>query len=546
MEFNLEQCPLCGTELSRIKFKEIQAKLSADEQEKAAQLKRAESAFRLRLEQQFNQDLERQRLALEKKAHDEAEAQVKKAASELELAARKLKEAEEREGEIRRQAQLELGREKLAAQTQAKKEAEQQIKQAALERDELAKELKEAQEREAEIKKQAEQEIQKQKLAAESAAKAGAAEEISKLVLERDQAAGKAKEAEAREAEARKEAEREVEKQKLVAEEKAKAEAATQINKLILERDQAAAKAEEAEAREVAIRGQVTEEAEKTRLSDLAQQRQALENDKREALLKQQGESNRKFESIQKKMQQVEKQLQNKTANELGDGAEIDLFETLREHFPTDNISRVTKGSAGADIHFEVLYKGASCGRIIIESKNRQDWKYAYVTKLRLDQVEASAEHAILATRFFPDGKKEMCIESDVIVISPARVVYIAQLLRNAMVTMHIKGLSLKERSTKMAQLYKLITSESYSRKFSEAGRLTEEILEVDVQEKKAHDNIWKKRGSLTKQMQNVLREVETEVASVIESTDDSEAPPAFGVKSAQGLPAASQTQGIV
>ena len=32
METNIEQCPLCGTELSEIKFREIQSKLREDEQ----------------------------------------------------------------------------------------------------------------------------------------------------------------------------------------------------------------------------------------------------------------------------------------------------------------------------------------------------------------------------------------------------------------------------------------------------------------------------------------------------------------------------------
>lgn len=545
MELNLEQCPLCGTELSRVKFKEIQAKLRAEEQGKATELIQAESALRMRLEQQFNQDLERQRQVLEKKARDEAAERIKVIASELDLAAKKLKEAEAREIEIRSQARQELAKEKLAAQLQAKEEAEQQIKQAAAARDELAKKLREAEQREAETGKNAEQEIERQRQAAEIKARAEAADQINKLAIECDKAAAKVKEAEGREAETRTQAAREIEKQKQAAEAKAKAEAADQIATLVLERNQAAAKFKESEAREATIWKQLTEDGEKTRLRELAQQRQALENDKKEALLKQQCESNRKIESIQKKMQQVERQLQNKTPNELGDGAEINLFETLREHFPTDKLARVTKGCAGADILFEILYKGTSCGRIIVESKNRLDWKSSYVTKLRQDQIEAAAEHAILATTFFPVGKKEMCIESDVIVISPARVVYIIHLLRNAMVTMHIKGLSMKERSTKMARLYRLITSESYSGKFAEAGRLTEEILEVDVQEKKAHDNVWKKRGSLTKQVQNVLREAETEVAAVIESNDDLETPPAFDVKSAHSSTAASRSQEI-
>jgi hypothetical protein len=35
--------------------------------------------------------------------------------------------------------------------------------------------------------------------------------------------------------------------------------------------------------------------------------------------------------------------LENKTAEELGEGAEVDLFESLKSEFPEDNIRRVPK-----------------------------------------------------------------------------------------------------------------------------------------------------------------------------------------------------------
>lgn len=74
-----------------------------------------------------------------------------------------------------------------------------------------------------------------------------------------------------------------------------------------------------------------------------------------------------------------------------------------------------------------------------------------------------------------------------------------------------------------MNRLYSLITSESYAAKFTEANRLTQDLLELEVQEKTTHDNVWKKRGALVKRMHNVLREVETEVAAVIEGEDQAE-----------------------
>jgi hypothetical protein len=163
------------------------------------------------------------------------------------------------------------------------------------------------------------------------------------------------------------------------------------------------------------------------------------------------------------------------------------------------------------------MHKGQRCGRIVIDSKNHQSWKNAFVSKLRDDQIEAQAEHAILSTNAFPAGKKEMCIETNVIVVSPARVIYVIELLRKAMIAMYIQGLSMQSKADKMSRLYKLITSESYTRRFNEATQLTDKILEVDVDEQKAHSLVWKNRGSLARRMLNVLREIETGVSAVIE-----------------------------
>lgn len=45
METHIEQCPLCGSELTGLKCKEIEAKLRHDEQEKAADYEQAPPAF---------------------------------------------------------------------------------------------------------------------------------------------------------------------------------------------------------------------------------------------------------------------------------------------------------------------------------------------------------------------------------------------------------------------------------------------------------------------------------------------------------------------
>src|SRR5437899_3341789 len=82
--------------------------------------------------------------------------------------------------------------------------------------------------------------------------------------------------------------------------------------------------------------------------------------------------------------------------------AEVDLFEAIKGEFPNDEVTRVNKGAAGADIIHNVVHNGKVCGCIIYDSKNRNAWRNEYVAKLRQDQLSAKADHAILSTMVFP------------------------------------------------------------------------------------------------------------------------------------------------
>src|ERR1700730_18074129 len=132
--------------------------------------------------------------------------------------------------------------------------------------------------------------------------------------------------------------------EKRAAEKRANDEAAKKIAAITAERDLNAKKVRELAAREADIKKQAQQAADTRLQQEIARQRQILEKDRDLSLLKKQAEFNREREGYQKNMKEMERQLQRKTANEMGDGAEIDLFETLRDAFTTDRITRVAKG----------------------------------------------------------------------------------------------------------------------------------------------------------------------------------------------------------
>jgi len=253
----------------------------------------------------------------------------------------------------------------------------------------------------------------------------------------------------------------------------------------------------------------------------LVQQREALEKDKQTAV---NAERTRNFDDktkLQNTVDSLKRQLEQKTAEELGEGAEVDLFEELKAAFPNDLITRVQKGAAGVDIIHEVRVDGNVCGKIVYDSKNRNAWRNDYVTKLRSDQLAAKADHSVLSSAAFPSGEKQLHIQDSVVIVNPLRAVVVAEMLRKHMLTVHGLRLSGQDRNEKTAQLYDLMTSERGSQYFERVTSLTESMEDVDVAEQKQHTATWKKRGELIKTVQRVNSEFSMEIDRIVCASTD-------------------------
>jgi hypothetical protein len=248
----------------------------------------------------------------------------------------------------------------------------------------------------------------------------------------------------------------------------------------------------------------------------LQETREALEADKIGAL---KAANAKHFEETQKltgKLEDLTRQLEKKTANELGEGAEIDLFETLKREFEQDRIRRVAKGAAGADIIHEIIHNDKACGVIVYDSKNRNAWRNEYVAKLREDQIAARAEHAVLVALKFPADQRQLCIQDGVIVANPARVVAVVQMLRRHIVQVHTLRLSNNERTKKTAALYDFIRSDRCQQLFERIDSQAESLLTLQEQEKKAHDATWNRQGTLYRDIQKTCGELTSEIDRII------------------------------
>jgi hypothetical protein len=81
---------------------------------------------------------------------------------------------------------------------------------------------------------------------------------------------------------------------------------------------------------------------------------------------------------------------------------------------------------------------------------------------------------------------------------------------------MHTLRLSSVARADKTARLYDFIGSERWAQLLDQIEADTENILELEVKELKAHQATWKQRGRLVRSVQQVRAEITAEIDRII------------------------------
>lgn len=215
-------------------------------------------------------------------------------------------------------------------------------------------------------------------------------------------------------------------------------------------------------------------------------------------------------------LQDLQRKLQKKTANDLGDEGELDLYSELTREFPMDQIERIKKGVEGGDIRISVVHNGTACGTILIESKNTSRFMNKYVAKLRADQLREKADHAILVTRAFPAGCEQLTVQNDIVIVAPQRLLVLMGLLRRQVISIHSARLSQEDRAEKAAAIYRFIASDTFRQMLDQIGQLTNELTAVDRSEVVAHQRVWTRRAELVRAVQKANQDIATEIEAII------------------------------
>ncbi|HEY0414154.1 MAG TPA: DUF2130 domain-containing protein [Allosphingosinicella sp.] len=278
-------------------------------------------------------------------------------------------------------------------------------------------------------------------------------------------------------------------------------------------RQEAETKAASAEAQAA-----VAQQAYEQRLAEL---REALEADKTTAVNEMKSAAFEERLKWQGEVEKLKRRLEEKSIEERGEGAHINLLEDLKAAFGEDRIERIARGQAGADIRHTVMHNGKACGTLLYDSKNHGAWRNDFVTKLKSDQLADKADHALLVTSAFPSGKRNVCVQDDVVVVSPAQAVALVQILRRHLVQNHALRMSNTERAQKTVALYAFITSQRCVNLLARFESDAAKLLELQANEKKQHDLNWQKQGLLFCSIQKTQGDLRHAIDTIIGTAEE-------------------------
>jgi hypothetical protein len=443
-----------------------------------------------RVDAEVTRRLNTEIVAVQKKARAEGEAaaaaQVKAAEAQAAETAKKLKEAQTKELEVRKEREklqqeraamdLEVQRrvdaEKLRAAAEGKAQAgkEWEAKVKALQADVSAKDAKLLSAEQAEVKarelqKQAEDAIhqteltvarrlQEERSRVATATRAEAAREWESK-LKQANADLAAKDAKLRKAE----------------------DAELQARKLKQEADEALRQVELTVARKL------DEERAKVR-ADALQERDA------EFRLKL-GDKDKQLESMRVQIEELRRKGDSGSQQLVGDVLELDLQEVLSRAFPTDAFERVRRGQGGADLLQIVRTpSGIPSGRILWESKRTKNWSDTWLAKLREDQRSAKADVAALVSETLPDGVHHFESIEGVWVSCIALVVPMAVLLRHGLTETRRARVAAEGADTKKDLVYAYLTGSEFNQR---VRGMIEPLVEL-------RDGLSKEKSAITRQ----------------------------------------------
>ena len=200
-----------------------------------------------------------------------------------------------------------------------------------------------------------------------------------------------------------------------------------------------------------------------------------------------------KLTEAQQKADQGSQQLQ-------GEVLELAIEEGLKRAFPLDTIEDVKKGARGGDVIQRVVSRsGHAAGLILWETKRAQAWSPAWVVKLKEDMRACGAELGVLVTMPTAIPKEWIAGQpfgwhEDVWVSTWSPALQLAEVLRAGLLDVHKQRLVSAGQGEKRDAVYEYVTSPQFAQKLQAVYGAFKKMREELEAEKSVTVQRWARR----------------------------------------------------
>ena len=197
---------------------------------------------------------------------------------------------------------------------------------------------------------------------------------------------------------------------------------------------------------------------------------------------------NKHVKRLQERIAQLEKGTTPQT-----DGLEFEhkLVARLQKEFPKDKIDH--KGQGGDILHY-VRFDGQVAGIIVYECKRCPRINSAHVQQAYRAKQERKAHFAVLVTTGLRRGFSGLCLDREVLIVSPLGTVALASLLRDHLIEMQRSNVAIERRAAIAQELLSFVNSTEFKNPIEEIVRTSGQLQDILRDEVRGHQRTWKKR----------------------------------------------------
>jgi hypothetical protein len=176
-----------------------------------------------------------------------------------------------------------------------------------------------------------------------------------------------------------------------------------------------------------------------------------------------------------------------------GEVLELDIEQSLRQHFPYDTVTEVKKGERGSDIR-QVVNEPLqqNCGLILWECKNAKTYQAGWLAKLKDELVNEKAQMGVLV--FNPadaDSGDFQQLADNIWLIKPRHAMMLAALLREVCLRVHIANRNAEGKEVKTEMLYNYLMGGEFNNRIRYIIESFEEMAKQLDTEKKQAQKRW-------------------------------------------------------